>query len=86
MVYVSCQLTRALLTLKQMCWNNMLDQASSLGCSSGDMKCLCGNPNFQNGLNDCSRQACGDVVHAAVVAYGRSQCGSTSIHHSDSTC
>ena len=72
--------------LKQLCWNNMLAQASSLGCSAGDMKCLCGNPNFQNGLNDCSHEACGDAVRAAVVAYGRSQCGSTPIHHSVPTC
>jgi hypothetical protein len=69
-----------------MCWNNMVGQASSLGCNSGDIKCLCGNASFQNGLNDCSSQACGGAVHAAVVAYGRSQCGSTKTHYSHVPC
>jgi hypothetical protein len=69
-----------------MCWNNMLGQASQLGCSSGDIHCLCGNANFQNGLNDCSSQACGSTVHAAVVAYAKSQCGSMFTRQSLLTC
>jgi hypothetical protein len=64
-----------------MCVNNMLALASSLGCSSTDVKCLCGNANFANGLHDCSLQACGAQVNQAVVAYGTAFCASTSIIH-----
>src|ERR1700760_3278400 len=57
-----------------MCVNNMLGLAPSLGCSSTDAKCLCGNVKFANGLKDCSLEACGAAVQSSVVAFGVSYC------------
>ncbi len=54
----------------------MLGQYGSLGCSSAsDLKCLCSNENFVNGIRDCSYESCGSDSNAAdVVAYGVELC------------
>jgi len=63
----------------QMCVNNMLGLAPSLGCQATDAKCLCGNANFANGLRDCSGEACGAAVQSQVVAFGTAYCSSAGV-------
>jgi len=59
----------------RMCINNMLGQFASFGCSSAaDVTCLCGDPRFGYGLRDCTIQACGQDVFAAVQSFGNSVC------------
>src|SRR5699024_3159595 len=36
----------------------MFDKAKDLGCSNGDIPCLCKNSDFGNGLRDCTNEAC----------------------------
>jgi hypothetical protein len=64
-----------------MCVNNMLAQASALGCpptnGQPNAACLCGNQNFAYGLRDCTYQACGQTDGTAVEAYGASYCSGT---------
>ncbi|KAH8812141.1 hypothetical protein F5884DRAFT_877588 [Xylogone sp. PMI_703] len=60
----------------QTCFNNMLGQYSSLGCSSPDPACLCENVNFGFGLRDCSNGACGTAVASTVIAFGSAYCSS----------
>lgn len=51
----------------QTCFNNMLGQYSSLGCSSPDPSCLCQNINFYYGIRDCANAACGSAADASTV-------------------
>jgi hypothetical protein len=57
----------------QTCVNNMLadDKADELGCDSGDVACLCVNPNFTYGVRDCSLAICdqdevSEIVNRAI--------------------
>ncbi|KAE9567213.1 hypothetical protein CGMCC3_g16634 [Colletotrichum fructicola] len=61
-------------TCGQTCFNNMLAQYESLGCTSPDPSCLCRNVNFGYGLRDCSNGACGTNVASTVIAYGSAYC------------
>jgi CFEM domain len=60
-----------------MCISSMIAKASELGCSATDIPCLCKNPDFANGLHDCTVEACGGADYPAVQAYGASYCAST---------
>ena len=61
--------------LKQTCVQNMLGQASSLGCEADDVGCLCQNVNFTYGIRDCSIEACKDQAEA-IINYGAEYCRS----------
>ncbi|PYH85074.1 hypothetical protein BO82DRAFT_381106 [Aspergillus uvarum CBS 121591] len=63
-------------TCGQTCFNNMLAQYSSLGCSSPDPACLCENINFYYGMRDCSNAACGTEVATTVLAFESVYCAS----------
>lgn len=53
----------------------MLNQATELGCNTGDVACLCRNVDFGNGIRDCSIQFCGNVQQAnQVIAWGTTLC------------
>ena len=57
----------------------------SLGCSAGDLRCLCLNKNFFYGLRDCSTAVCNmnmDEV-TQVMNYGVALCASESAVLSD---
>lgn len=55
----------------------MMDgQAASLGCAVDEASCLCANPNFRNGINDCALQACGAAVAPTVSNYAVAFCAS----------
>ncbi|UKZ56763.1 hypothetical protein TrVGV298_010604 [Trichoderma virens] len=60
----------------QTCFNNMLAQYSSLGCTSPDPACLCKNVNFGYGIRDCSNGACGTAIASTVIAFESSYCAS----------
>ncbi|KAI0168066.1 hypothetical protein BJ166DRAFT_246707 [Pestalotiopsis sp. NC0098] len=60
----------------QLCFNNLIGQYSSLGCSSPDPSCLCSNVNFGYGIRDCSNGACGTDVASTVIAYESAYCAS----------
>ncbi|KAE9372960.1 carbohydrate-binding module family 18 protein [Stipitochalara longipes BDJ] len=66
----------ALPSCGQTCFNNMLAQYSSLGCTTPAPACLCSNVNFSYGIRDCSNAACGTVVASKVIDYGGSYCRS----------
>ncbi len=67
----------ALPSCGQLCFNNVLAQYASLGCTNEqDAACLCGNVNFGYGLRDCSNGACGTDVASTVIAFGSSYCAS----------
>ncbi|KAL1976599.1 hypothetical protein VTN31DRAFT_2881 [Thermomyces dupontii] len=58
----------------QMCLNNMLALAPSLGCASEDIACLCANKDFGYGIHDCTVEACQNDNVDEVVAYARTLC------------
>lgn len=60
----------------QTCFNNMLAQYSSLGCSTPDPACVCENINFYYGIRDCSNAACGTEVATTVLAFESAYCAS----------
>jgi hypothetical protein len=60
----------------QLCFNNLIGQYSSLGCSSPDPSCLCSNVNFGYGIRDCSNGACGTDIASTVIAYETAYCSS----------
>lgn len=65
------------------CISNMLGQAVSLGCSAGDVACLCSNQNFRFGVRDCTNEHCtGEVDKNAVIQTGNMFCASKSIKQS----
>ncbi|TGJ79138.1 hypothetical protein E0Z10_g9623 [Xylaria hypoxylon] len=68
------------------CFNNMLGQASQLGCGGGgstadavDAACLCKNVDFSYGIIDCSNAACSQGDAPAVVQYGLDWCGANGV-------
>merc|ERR1711881_527078 len=61
----------------QTCINNMLGQASALGCANDDAACLCANADFGYGVRDCTNEACpADADRNAVIQYGLAYCSS----------
>jgi hypothetical protein len=62
-----------------MCYNNMLGLAGSLGCQPNDLKCLCASKDFNNGIHDCTVEACPKDNVADVQAYASSMCASASM-------
>ena len=69
----------------QLCFNNLIAQYSTLGCSSPDPSCLCSKVNFGYGIRDCSNGACGTDIASTVIAYETAYCSSalaTAIHTS----
>ncbi|GAW14962.1 hypothetical protein ANO14919_043700 [Xylariales sp. No.14919] len=63
------------------CLNNMLGQASELGCGGGgstadtvDGACLCNNINFSYGIIDCANALCPGGVAPSVIQYGVDWC------------
>ncbi|KAG4444402.1 hypothetical protein IFR05_000167 [Cadophora sp. M221] len=66
----------ALPSCGQTCFNNLIAQYSSLGCSSPDPSCLCKNVNFGFGIRDCSNGACGTAVASTVIAFQTAYCAS----------
>lgn len=66
----------ALPSCGQLCFNNLIGQYASLGCSSPDPACLCSNVNFGYGIRDCSNGACGTDVASTVIAYESAYCAS----------
>ncbi|KAB8075530.1 hypothetical protein BDV29DRAFT_171877 [Aspergillus leporis] len=63
----------------QMCIGNMNNKASELGCSSGDLACLCKSDNYAFGVRDCTAQACPNDDSAAVVSAALAACPSGSM-------
>ncbi|KAI0397164.1 hypothetical protein F5Y17DRAFT_416525 [Xylariaceae sp. FL0594] len=69
-----------------LCWGNMLNKASSLGCNGGttenavDGTCLCKNVNFSYGVRDCARAVCPSESEVqSVIQYGVNWCGAKGI-------
>ena len=53
----------------------MQQKFAEFNCSSSDdVACLCADPEFANGLKDCSAEACGAEESAKVVAFGAQYC------------
>ncbi|KAH8743726.1 hypothetical protein F5882DRAFT_498637, partial [Hyaloscypha sp. PMI_1271] len=69
----------------QTCFNNVIGQYSSLGCSSPDPSCLCSNVNFGYGIRDCSNGACGTAIASTVIAYETAYCSSALATRSSAT-
>ncbi|KAL9581070.1 MAG: hypothetical protein Q9212_004122 [Teloschistes hypoglaucus] len=64
----------------QQCISSMLGKAQSLGCTPGDVACLCTNVNFRYGVRDCTNEACGaETDKNAVIETGNMFCASKSI-------
>ncbi|KFY91639.1 hypothetical protein V500_04559 [Pseudogymnoascus sp. VKM F-4518 (FW-2643)] len=60
----------------QLCFNNLIGQYSTLGCSSPNPSCLCSNVNFGYSIRDCSNRACRADVASTVIAYETAYCSS----------
>lgn len=75
----------ALPTCGQTCFNNMLAQASSLGCTADDSYCLCNNIYFGIGFTECSNGACGTDVAAIALAYESVYCAQATSKHQATT-
>ncbi|KIX03753.1 uncharacterized protein Z518_07306 [Rhinocladiella mackenziei CBS 650.93] len=63
----------------QLCINNMLGAASSLGCppvnGQPDATCLCANPDFGYGVRDCANEVCPSGTDTnSIIQYGLSYC------------
>lgn len=54
----------------------MKDKASDLGCTAGDMACLCKSEDFAWGIRDCTTQACPNANASQVVAEALNSCSS----------
>ncbi|KAI1381155.1 hypothetical protein F4677DRAFT_440370 [Hypoxylon crocopeplum] len=63
------------------CVNNMLNQASDLGCDNNITPlCLCTKPNFIYGVRDCATESCGDdSVAQQVIEYGSQYCANAGV-------
>ncbi|KAI1206160.1 uncharacterized protein F4807DRAFT_463927 [Annulohypoxylon truncatum] len=62
------------------CINNMLNQASDLGCTNVAPSCLCAKPNFIYGVRDCATESCQDQSLAQqVIQYGSQYCASVGV-------
>lgn len=47
-------------------------------CKEGDVACYCGNPNFLNGVRDCSNESCQNKEDAAkAIDFGNNYCKSS---------
>ncbi|KAJ5606621.1 hypothetical protein N7510_009402 [Penicillium lagena] len=57
-----------------MCISNMNAKASELGCSSGDMTCLCKSQDYEWGVRDCTDQACPGSSPQEAVQMALSKC------------
>ncbi|KAL8964402.1 MAG: hypothetical protein Q9197_006937 [Variospora fuerteventurae] len=69
----------------RLCITNMLNLASSLGCSGPtDVACLCTNDDFGFGIRDCTAEACPpNADRSSVIDFGNEYCrGMSSIHPS----
>ncbi|RDH19315.1 hypothetical protein M747DRAFT_296495 [Aspergillus niger ATCC 13496] len=56
----------------------MSGKASELGCSSGDLSCLCSKPDYSYGIRDCTAQACPNDDANAVVSSALASCPTSS--------
>ncbi len=54
----------------------MEGQAAALGCAADNSPCLCANPDFHNGINDCANQNCGADVAPTVTNFVVAFCAS----------
>ncbi|PYI01147.1 hypothetical protein BO78DRAFT_328295 [Aspergillus sclerotiicarbonarius CBS 121057] len=63
-------------TCGQTCFNNMLAEYETLGCTTSDPSCLCRNINFYYGIRDCSDAACDTDDASTVIAFESSYCTS----------
>jgi hypothetical protein len=64
----------------QTCATNMLHLAESLGCTGGDLACLCLNQNFSYGIRDCTDQACPNSKDASdTQAWGVAICANNGV-------
>lgn len=61
---------------QQMCISNMNAKASELGCTSGDMDCLCKADDYQFGIRDCTKEACPNDDSAKVLKMALESCPS----------
>ncbi|KAI2467452.1 hypothetical protein F4781DRAFT_308484 [Annulohypoxylon bovei var. microspora] len=62
------------------CVNNMLSQASELGCTDVAPSCLCTKQNFIYGVRDCATESCQDQSLAQqVIQYGSQYCASVGV-------
>ncbi|KAI0385518.1 hypothetical protein F5Y04DRAFT_187057 [Hypomontagnella monticulosa] len=62
------------------CMNNMLGQASQLGCGDTAPSCLCTKQNFIYGVRDCATESCQDQSAAQqVIQYGSQFCASVGV-------
>ncbi|KAI1457929.1 hypothetical protein F4805DRAFT_160661 [Annulohypoxylon moriforme] len=62
------------------CINNMLNQASELGCTDVAPSCLCTKQNFIYGVRDCATESCQDQSLAQqVIQYGSQYCASVGV-------
>ncbi|KAL7624550.1 hypothetical protein AAE478_006117 [Parahypoxylon ruwenzoriense] len=63
------------------CVNNMLQQASDLGCGNDvTPTCLCTKQNFLYGVRDCATESCQDQNLAQqVIAYGSQYCADAGV-------
>jgi len=52
-------------------------KASELGCTSGDMDCLCKSQDYAYGIRDCTKEACPDDNAATVLSMALESCPST---------
>lgn len=72
--------------LQKTCVQDMLDKASDLSCDSGDVGCLCANPDFTYGIRDCSLEACTNDAQA-IINYGAEYCkGKNILLHNPASC
>lgn len=60
-----------------MCLSNMSQQASDLGCKSGDIACLCKSDNYKFGIRDCVKEACPSDDAEKVLAMAVAKCPGT---------
>ncbi|XXG97426.1 hypothetical protein Hte_003727 [Hypoxylon texense] len=62
------------------CVQNMLSQASELGCADITAACLCTKQNFIYGVRDCATESCPDQSAAQqVIQYGSQYCASAGV-------
>ncbi|KAJ5657227.1 uncharacterized protein N7484_000876 [Penicillium longicatenatum] len=64
----------------QMCISNMKAKASELGCTSGDLDCLCKSQDYSYGIRDCTKQACPDDDASTVLSMALESCPSTQFY------
>lgn len=60
---------------------NSAEKAKELGCSQGDLKCLCANKDFTYGLRDCATAICKSADDISkILDYGLKVCAGESIN------